>query len=739
MLSPLTVISIFTEIFVCGILLSGIYSFVRQFWARRQTKSLLLALLFLSLLIFAVLTILSQAAYNLDRPVSQLEILQKYLTGVLAITAYLILLFLGSKFDLKKFNWLIFTLFLPIAYLIFLVFSSRTSFTFRREIIDPLVNFSNLPPLINPLLTLPWGLLGIFYLAWSYLKGGPARMLLLFSGLSALLISSLYLWGLLYINLGNPLFLLSSWVALLLGSLGLMLGELIPPDSEFAAKPLSLLRSRVLFKLLYIFVLLIIILFEITTVITIEISKSAVKRQIFNNYLEIARGVAANVEEMPSLDPGKLQRLVEERTQKARAVYIIDRSGRILAHPDPITAKLRVDLSSTPYARQLLAGRSGAEEFPADEGLGLEEKVGAFYPIHKFGGGVIVDEPLREAYAEMRQLETNSLLFIIAGIVLTVTTGVFFAQSLERPIHKLIEGAQAVAKGDLNYQISVSSIDEIGSLAKAFNKMTRDLKDSQEKLIMSEKLASLGTLAAGMAHEIKNPLVSLRTFSQLLMQKWEDQDFRDKFAQIVPSEIERINKIAESLLKFGRPVKPELTQVNLNSLLEEILQLLEGEARKNNVRFTTKFAELPEITGDASQLNQAFLNIILNAVQAMAETGKGGEVLVKTDVGEVVKLGPLSKAVTKETGEVVWEAEEAKPQPVPAVFIEITDTGPGIEPDKIKQLFDPFFTTKIKGTGMGLPITLKIIEEHKGSIKVKSEAGRGTTFLVTLPQQLEKV
>lgn len=720
MLSPITVIGIFTEIFVCGILLSGIFSFARQFFASRQMKSLLFFLLFVSLLFFTVLTILSQAAYNLDRPLSEIETLQKYLTSGLVITAFLILALWGVKFNLGKLNWLIYALIVPAGYLIFLVFSSRASLTFRQEIIDPLVNFSKLPPLFNPLLSLPWGLLGAFYLVWSYLKGGRARVLLLCSGLSALIISTLYLWGLLYINLGNPIFLLFSWVALLLGSLGLMLGELISPDSEFSARPLSLLRSRVLFKLLYIFVLLIIILFEITTVITIEISKSALKRQVFNNYLEIARGVAANVEEMPSFDPVKIQRLVEERTQKARAVYVIDKSGRIMAHPDITTAKLKVDLSAASYVQKLLAGRSGAEEFPADVGLGLEEKVGAFYPIHKFGGGVIVDEPRRSAYAEMRQLETNSLLFIIAGIIFTVLTGVFFAQSLERPIHQLIEGAQAVSKGDLNYQINVSSIDEIGSLAQAFNRMTRDLKDSQEKLIMSEKLASLGTLAAGMAHEIKNPLVSLRTFSQLLMQKWEDKEFRDKFAAIVPNEIERINKIAESLLKFGRPVKPELTQVNLNSLLEEILQLLEGEARKSGVRFTTKLAELPEITGDASQLNQAFLNIILNAVQALSDTGKGGEVLVKTDVGEVVKMGPPKKTI-------------------PSIFVEITDTGPGIEPDKIKQLFDPFFTTKIKGTGMGLPITLKIVEEHKGSIKVKSQLGKGTTFLVTLPQQLEKV
>ena len=164
--------------------------------------------------------------------------------------------------------------------------------------------------------------------------------------------------------------------------------------------------------------------------------------------------------------------------------------------------------------------------------------------------------------------------------------------------------------------------------------------------------------------------------------------------------------------------------MNVNEVLEEILALFDNEARKNNVRITTKLAELPKITADAGQISQALVNIILNAIQAMQ---KGGELTVKTDVGEVIKLGTSGAE-----GE-----EEAKP--VPVVFIEITDTGVGIPEENLKNIFDPFFTTKeVGGTGMGLPITLRIIEDHHGTIRVKSQVGKGTTFLVTLPQSHEE-
>jgi signal transduction histidine kinase len=217
-----------------------------------------------------------------------------------------------------------------------------------------------------------------------------------------------------------------------------------------------------------------------------------------------------------------------------------------------------------------------------------------------------------------------------------------------------------------------------------------------------------------------------------LQQKWEDKEFRDKFSAIIPHEIERINRIAESLLKFGKPMKPELNRVDVNGLLDEVLLLFESEAKKANVRVTKKLAELPPITGDAGQLQQAFVNIIKNAIEAMAQ---GGELVVKTDVGEVVRLGKIHRQGVKRGEEMVWGEEEELHKPTPVVFVEISDSGEGIPESNLKSLFDPFFTTKMTGTGMGLPITLRIIEEHKGSVKVRSQSGKGTTFIITLPQK----
>lgn len=411
--------------------------------------------------------------------------------------------------------------------------------------------------------------------------------------------------------------------------------------------------------------------------------------------------------------------------------FIVDLAGKLVFHPDKTRVKQGESLLADEAVRKIIAGKEGAEEFHDELG---SLKVGAFVPIKKFGWGVVIEEPIASAYFEMRRLETNSLLFVIAGLILTVLTGIFFARSIEKPIKELILGTEAVSRGELGYHISIASVDEIGKLASAFNQMTKDLRDSQERLILSEKLASLGTMAAGMAHEIKNPLVSLRTFTQLLQQKWEDKEFREKFSSIIPHEIERINRIAESLLKFGRPMKPELTKVEVNALLDEVLLLFESECKKYNVNVTKKLAELPQISGDAGQLSQAFVNIIKNAIESMQKAG--GELIVKTDTGEVVKLGKMQRQGTRKGEEMVWGEEEPAEKPIPVVFIEVTDTGEGVNEENLKSLFDPFFTTKMTGTGMGLPITLRIIEEHKGSIKVKSRPGRGTTFIITLPQKI---
>ncbi len=737
MITTLAFLGIFTEIFASGVLLSGIYTFFKKFLEERNWKDLSLSLIFLCFSLFTILTVLSQIFYDLDRKPSDLILLQKLIEISLLIGSYFILVFLKNKFGLKL-NWLMALLALPVIFMIGRVIAtpdSGTTLNYRSDVLEPLVTFGSIPALSRPVFSALWGFAGIMIFIRSFFEVKHKRVLSLLFSASCLLFISAYILTMFYVNLGDNLYLVLSWAAILFGALGVYLSEVIPPASIYAERPLGFFRSRILFKLIFIFVLLIVVLFGITTLVTLTLSKQALQTSIINNYKEIAQSISSKIEELPNFDQAAVQKMVSEKSVGGRIVYVVDKKGVIVAHKDQpqtgTSALVRIPVALA------LSGKTGGGQFPPDE-FG-QENAGAYAPIRKFGGAVIVEEPLRQAYAQMRLLETNSLLFAIAGIILTVLTGIFFAQSIERSIRQLIRGAEAVSKGDLNHRINIDAADEIGLLAIAFNKMTKDLKDSQERLILSEKLASLGTMAAGMAHEIKNPLVSLRTFSQLIQQKWDDPEFRTKFAQIVPNEIERINKIAESLLKFGRPAKPELTKINVNSILDEIMMLFESECKKNNIHVTTKLAELPEITGDAQQLSQAFVNILLNAIQAMEET-KGGELTIKTDVGEVVRIGrPSRTGVETEKGEIVWEAEEEQPQPIPVIFIEITDTGPGIDSEKIKSLFDPFYTTKMKGTGMGLPITLGIIELHKGSIKVKSRSGKGTTFIITLPQRMDQV
>jgi signal transduction histidine kinase len=674
--------------------------------------------------------------------------------------------------------------------------------------------------------------------------------------LAAVLMTAAYFCTVLYSNSGQGAYLFVSWLLTWLAVLGFLLAEIIPPFSKVAAFPLSYFRTRILFKLILIFVLLIVILFEATTLIIIGISKQSLSTAVIAVQKAAAAEVAEKIDSYikgaardlkiiagtPALKSGNIEaakatlslllttnpifdgfavldssgrtlinfskdnvplvpadfkladvraaiksegetyfsnlirnsagkidliagvvvpggklsilgklnlHLVQDIVDKVSyrgqgVVYVVDANGKLIAHPDEIRAKSAEDLSGLSIVKEVLSGQAGGAEFYS--GAIKERKVGAYFPVEELGWGVVVEQSMAKAYFELRRVETNSLLFVILGVALTVGVGVFFAKSIEKPIKDLIAGTEAVRQGDLNVRMEVESIDEIGTLTMAFNLMTKELRESQDRLILSEKLASLGTMAAGMAHEIKNPLVSLRTFTQLLQQKWDDEEYRNKFVQIVPHEIERINKIAESLLKFGKPMKPELTKVDVNAVLEDVLLLLESETKKNNIRVTTKFADLPLIVADQGQLSQAMVNVVLNAVQSMKD---GGELTVKTDLGEVIHLGKIgAKGKFRSEGEVgemsfggeeeKSEAEQGVLKPVGVVFIEITDTGSGIPAENLKSLFDPFFTTKMTGTGMGLPITLRIIEEHLGSIKVRSQVGIGTTFLITLPQNVEE-
>lgn len=738
MLSNLAIISRFTEIFAAGILISGVVAFFNNYLSGKRLRDLFLSLIFLSLFIFIGASLASQMMYSMGRSLSELIWIQKGIYFSLALCSAFLAAFILERFGLEKWRWLNFLVISLVLFFIFEVMVAGVNLIYREGVLEPVVNFSILIP-IKPFFALMWLTLSIFALIGVFRLKAGERTLNLYLFLSAWLMLASMFSAFLYLRFGAEGYLVSAWILILISNLGFLLAEAIPPDSPVARQPLGFFRTRILFKLLLIFVLLIVILFEATTLATLNISRTALSKAIINNYSRSATALAAKIEALnakPSFDD--LQELVSDsRIGERGLAFIVDSNGDMVAHPDKRRALAHENVKANDAVQAVVEGKSKAGEFHDELGSTM---VGAYVPIKKFGWGVVIQEPIASAYFELRRLETNSLLFVIAGIVLTALVGVFFARSIEKPMKALIKGTEEVAKGDLRWRVTVDSADEIGKLANAFNQMTKEMRDSQERLVLSEKLASLGTMAAGMAHEIKNPLVSLRTFTQLLQYKWEDKEFREKFSSIIPHEIDRINRIAESLLKFGKPMAPEFTRVDANAILDEVLVLFEIVAKKNNVRVTKKLAVLPPISGDPGLLEQAFVNIIKNAIESMQE--KGGELIVKTDVGEVIRVGKPAKEGRKVGEEMVWgEGEQPaetkeEGEAMPVIFIEVSDSGEGIPEENLKSLFDPFFTTKMTGTGMGLPITLRIIEEHKGSIKVRSQIGKGTTFIITLPQSL---
>ena len=728
MISTVAVICIFLQIFVAGITGVGAYSFAVNFLEKRNKADIYLSLVFASFATFTSLTVISQIIYTLGQSINLRFLLYRIIYVVLILGTVSIACFIKEKFNYK--NKTILTLFLMVCIveIIMIVKSPINLVGNIKEIsLDPGIHFlSAIPPEIFWVIL--WLIMGIKFIhSANATKNSGERNVYNLSGVSSIIIMFSFFLAILYAKTGETFFLLGSWAIYLCSAIGLFLGNIISPKEEIANFPFSYFRTRILYKLILIFILLIIILLEATTIATLNLNQISLQKAIKTSHLSLVKGIADKIDYLASgagrVSKQAIQKLIAEETMGNKYVYVVSSDGTLFVSPDP--KEEGKNIKSLTIVKKVLAGGNGSLEYFSEFFENVEDKavIGTYAPVPKYKLGVIMEEPKWKAYSEVRLVSTNTLIFVIVGIFLTVSVGIFFAKSIEGSIREVIAGTEAVRKGNLAYKIKIESIDEIGQLADAFNQMTMELRQSQDNLISSEKLASLGTMAAGMAHEIKNPLVSLRTFTQLLPQRFEDEEFRRKFVTVVPQEIDKINKIAESLLRFGRRTKPELTQINLNEILEEILALFDNEARKNNVRVTTKLAELPKITADAGQLSQAFVNIILNSIQAMT---KGGELTVKTDVGEIVKLEASSKE------------EEEEIRPVPVVFVEISDTGVGISDENLSRIFDPFFTTKeVGGTGMGLPITLRIIEDHKGSIRVRSQVGKGTTFLITLPQAQE--
>ena len=328
-----------------------------------------------------------------------------------------------------------------------------------------------------------------------------------------------------------------------------------------------------------------------------------------------------------------------------------------------------------------------------------------FYLPLEFGRFYCLLRPM-DAIAEAKQTFTWYMLSIA---VLVLALVAFISQrigkNLTNPIKVLVDSTERVATGDLDEQCELKTHDEIGDLAAAFNQMTRDLKQSRDQLIQAERLATAGKMSASFAHEIRNPLSSMRMLAQMMMQKPEmSVEKHQQSLRYILEELERIDTIVKGLMDFARPIALNLTQPPLTPVLQAVLDLMEANLAHHQIQLVLDVSpETPEVQFDSDKLKQAFMNIVLNAVEAMPQ---GGELKVST--------------FTKEGN----------------ICIKITDTGVGISEEDLEHIFEPFFTRKTKGTGLGLANVKRIFDEHGGTVEIESVPGEGTTVLMTLQREM---
>ncbi len=345
----------------------------------------------------------------------------------------------------------------------------------------------------------------------------------------------------------------------------------------------------------------------------------------------------------------------------------------------------------------------------------------AYEPIVDIYGkrvGILYVGVLEKKYVDIRRNTILTFVLITsAGVLLAIALGFFLGQRILNPVQRLIETSKKVSLGDLSPEIGPISKSEIGVLQRTFAEMLSSLRardmylkaESERRLVQSEKEASIGRLAAGVAHEINNPLTGVVTFTHMLLRRQDlPEGVKDDLLMIADAT-DRVREIVKGLLDFSRQSKLEPEMTDLNQLIEETIRLVDNQALVRGAFFCLYFGEdIPRRMVDRNQFQSVILNIIINAIDA---TGAGGQINIMT--------------------RLVRSAEEEGE----GVEIQISDTGHGIPAEDLDKVFDPFFTTKEvgKGTGLGLSVSRGIVERHGGTISVQSKVGEGTTVTMRLP------
>jgi two-component system, NtrC family, sensor histidine kinase HydH len=316
-------------------------------------------------------------------------------------------------------------------------------------------------------------------------------------------------------------------------------------------------------------------------------------------------------------------------------------------------------------------------------------------------------QPMEELWNRYRN--TFYLFTIAFGSLFAIIIALIVARTIAKPVHLLSDGAEQIAADNLEVRIQVKSRDELGELAQSFNRMASKLLQNRQleaQMRLKDKLASLGQLSAGMAHEVRNPLSSIKVSAELMQRKFAEGDQEHKQLQYIINDVDRMNTLIADFLTFAKPREPNMVKCKVELIVDRTLALAHSQLIKKPFHIDWKNNTGPEdyFAADTNQIQQVFLNLILNACQSMPNGGTITIIAFRTTATENPMLG-----------------------------ISFTDEGVGIPKEMQSKIFDPFFTTKEEGTGLGLAMAHQIIEAHHGKIELNSELNKGTTFTVYLP------
>ena len=379
------------------------------------------------------------------------------------------------------------------------------------------------------------------------------------------------------------------------------------------------------------------------------------------------------------------------------------------------------------------SGKSGVllKENAVEEPL---QKMNLENELRKVGKDIItvaegISKAEREYIQSLLNKSRNIIVFSITFLIfIAVVIGQILSRMVVRPLKSLEESMGVIAEGKFE-RVSIDSHDrEILSLTNAFNTMLRELELRQRHIIQSEKLASLGTLLSGVAHELNNPLSNISSSCQILAEEIEDTNigYKRELLSQIDEQTDRARNIVRSLLEFSREKVFKKELLHLKSLFEETIRFVKGQI-PTNISITLDIPEKIPIYADKQRIQQAFLNLIKNAIDAMGDTG---DIQIKASRHSAIdKAGEEAEIYNylKYHGKCTLEED--------TVDIMLKDNGPGIPQEILSKIFDPFFTTKDvgKGSGLGLFIVHEIIDEHDGCIAVDSKVNEGTTILIRLP------